>query len=210
MAKKDLYETLGVDKNASDADIKKAYKKKASENHPDKQGGNHEAMTDIVHSYQVLKDPVKRDRYDKTGQDNEAPFEKMFQEFVQMVFVKMIDSQDVDCTDMIGNLNKHADTEVRKARMDKEGLCGRINKFKKVIKKIKAKKENRITGILDLNIRDMELHVAQIDEHIKFMGQVIECLNGYSYDFDKPTTSGIRGMTDDDFINKYFNDHFSK
>jgi curved DNA-binding protein len=62
----DLYNTLGVNKNASDSDIKTAYKKKAMEHHPDK-GGNADKFAEISNAYDTLKDPQKRSAYDHFG-----------------------------------------------------------------------------------------------------------------------------------------------
>lgn len=57
------YSTLGVDKNASAEDIKKAYRKLASKNHPDK-GGNTATFQKIQNAYDTLIDPEKRQQYD--------------------------------------------------------------------------------------------------------------------------------------------------
>ncbi|RHY05205.1 hypothetical protein DYB25_011070 [Aphanomyces astaci] len=62
------YETLGVPKTASAADIKKAYRKLALKNHPDK-GGDPELFKDITVAYEVLSDPEKRELYDKYGEE---------------------------------------------------------------------------------------------------------------------------------------------
>lgn len=62
------YNTLGVDKNASDDDIKKAYRKLAHKHHPDKSGGNSEKFKEINEAYQVLSDKTKRQQYDQFGQ----------------------------------------------------------------------------------------------------------------------------------------------
>jgi len=62
----DLYNTLGVNKNASDSDIKTAYKKKAMEHHPDK-GGDSNKFAEISNAYETLKDPQKRSAYDHFG-----------------------------------------------------------------------------------------------------------------------------------------------
>jgi len=77
---KDLYELLEIEKTATDAEIKKAFKTKARILHPDK-GGDPEKVLDMKHSYnlkfsqfkevneayEILSDPEKREIYDKSG-----------------------------------------------------------------------------------------------------------------------------------------------
>src|SRR5690606_20758206 len=68
--KKDFYELLGISKNADAAEIKKAYRKKAIEFHPDKNPGSKEAEENFklaAEDYEVLSDPQKRARYDQYG-----------------------------------------------------------------------------------------------------------------------------------------------
>lgn len=69
MAKKDFYEVLGVDKNASDAEIKSAYRKLAKKYHPDvnKEEGAAEKFKEIGEAYSVLGDEQKRKTYDQFG-----------------------------------------------------------------------------------------------------------------------------------------------
>jgi curved DNA-binding protein len=67
---KDYYKILGISKNASAEDIKKAYRKLAVKYHPDKNPDNKEAETrfkEISEAYEVLRDPEKRKKYDQLG-----------------------------------------------------------------------------------------------------------------------------------------------
>jgi molecular chaperone DnaJ len=64
-----LYDTLGVPKNASPAEVKKAYRKLAREHHPD-QGGDEARFKEIQGAYDVLSDPEKRKQYDQFGSAN--------------------------------------------------------------------------------------------------------------------------------------------
>lgn len=75
--KRDYYEVLGVSKNASDAEIKSAYKKTALKYHPDRQAGKSDAekkeaeekFKEAAEAYDVLRDPQKRQQYDQFGFD---------------------------------------------------------------------------------------------------------------------------------------------
>ena len=67
MTKRDYYEILGISKNASDDEIKKAYRKAALKYHPDKEGGDEEKFKEAGEAYEVLKDSAKRQRYDQFG-----------------------------------------------------------------------------------------------------------------------------------------------
>ena len=68
--KRDYYEVLGVDKNASEAEIKRAYRKVAKKYHPDMNPGDKEAeekFKEAAEAYEVLSDPEKKSKSDQFG-----------------------------------------------------------------------------------------------------------------------------------------------
>ena len=72
MAKQDYYEVLGVERNASADDIKRAYRRMAMKYHPDKNPGDKQAevrFKQCAEAYEVLSDPQKRQRYDQFGHE---------------------------------------------------------------------------------------------------------------------------------------------
>lgn len=82
---KDHYQTLGIDRTASDGEIKKAYRKLAGQHHPDK-GGDTSRFQEIQEAYETLGDPQKRQQY-----DNPHPFQSGFDQFEFRTHMNMND-----------------------------------------------------------------------------------------------------------------------
>src|SRR5438034_5211052 len=74
MKYKDYYKILGVERNASDEDIKRAYRKLARKYHPDvsKEENAEEKFKEMAEAYEILKDPEKRSAYDQLGRHHEG------------------------------------------------------------------------------------------------------------------------------------------
>ena len=85
----DYYNILGVDRNASESDLKKAYKKLSMQHHPDRTGGSDTKFKQVNEAYSTLKDPQKRQQYDNPQPQGFGPngfqgmggFEDLFSQF---------------------------------------------------------------------------------------------------------------------------------
>lgn len=75
---KDYYDILGIKKDASEEDIKKAYRKQALRYHPDKNKspGAEDKFKEIAEAYDVLSDPKKKDIYDRFGEEGKFGYER--------------------------------------------------------------------------------------------------------------------------------------
>ncbi|NLE07879.1 MAG: molecular chaperone DnaJ [Dehalococcoidales bacterium] len=83
MAKRDYYEVLGIEKNASDSEIKTAYRKLAMQYHPDRnhESGAEDKFKEVNEAYEILSNREKRDAYDHYGHGGENMFGQGFEGF---------------------------------------------------------------------------------------------------------------------------------
>ena len=106
--KKDYYETLGVSKGASDAEIKSAFRKLAKQYHPDinKEEGAAEKFKEIGEAYSVLSDEKKRAQYDQFGHDafTNGGGGAGFGGFDGFGGFGGFNAQDIDLSDILGDL----------------------------------------------------------------------------------------------------------
>lgn len=103
----DFYETLGITKEATEVEVKKAYRKLAHKFHPDKAGGDSDKFKQITKAYDVLSNRSKRESYDRFGSVDENDidfegFEKTMEQSVGMAgFANKKDQQLVKIASLI-------------------------------------------------------------------------------------------------------------
>lgn len=105
--KPSLYDILGVARDATQRDIKAAYRKRAAASHPDKGGSDAEAQA-INEAWETLGDPDRRARYDATGQvegvaPTMSPGETIFMETLESVMRAVVDDDEASMTTEICN-----------------------------------------------------------------------------------------------------------
>lgn len=167
----DHYETLGVPKDASPEDIKRAFRKQSSKHHPDKkQGGSHEAMAKVNAAYAVLSDPARRLGYDQTGRDPaEGPTLDDIAEHALQTLIQQI-LEDNPTGDLVKHLERHITKSI-------EQLQGQVKKHERAIARL-TKQLDRVVrksaGSESLFNRVLERQIKQLKEAIEEAERLLE------------------------------------
>lgn len=191
--KNNLYDTLGVDMSASSDEIKAAYRSKAKETHPDKNGGNKDKMVALSHAYSVLGNESKRKRYDETGEDKEIGFDVKFGQLCQDVFIKMIErEEDVDGTDFIEGFLGVLDNIISENKKQLGLTKRKVVKMERVIGRLSVKQgDNKIGTIVKHNLHNFKMEVKMIEENIDFFVKAQEVIGHHEYRFEEPEIESV-------------------
>src|SRR5881275_999780 len=106
MKYKDYYASLGVDRNASEDDIKKAYRKLARKYHPDvsKEANAEERFKELSEAYETLRDPEKRAAYDQLGRHAAGQEFRPPPDWGQAFGASGTSFEDIDLADLFAGL----------------------------------------------------------------------------------------------------------
>lgn len=184
-----LYDTLGISKDASDEEIKKAYRGKAKENHPDK-GGDEETMKALTVAYSVLSDPDRRKNYDETGNtdDPEQFFKQKFMEFTDRILLKVMDhTHNAERRDMISIFRNHCLDEIKDFYKRIKDNNKQIEKTKEQLSRFTRENGDNVFEILmNREITALETMNEMCETEIKFLDRVHEELKSYSFKQEEP------------------------
>ena len=178
-----FYETLGIDPAAKPAEIKKADQTKSRKHHPDKAGGDDALQAEINRAYAVLSDPVKRLRYDATGEAGTT--DSLEQRLAKDAIVLF--RQTIDQFGPHADLAWQARTMARKGRSDlaasKEETRATLVKLNKIKKGLRhnATGPDVLGDMLDNEIRANKAKLSLLDEEAAYVGRLVEYLEGWSY-----------------------------
>ncbi len=184
-----LYDTLDVSPDATQGEIKTAYRAKSKEFHPDK-GGNNKEFIPIAKAYLILSDVSKRKRYDKTGIEEDASssvktanglLQKMFSDFIEKIGIEKILNMDV-----VGMMERNISSGEKQLREDKRRSVLKKKGLEKVAKRIKDKSgRNNFSLVIRGQIDGEKCRMRNIARNMETARMAKEMLKDYVFKFDK-------------------------
>lgn len=183
------YNSLGVEPDATPEQIKQAYRDKAKNHHPDK-GGDPVEFAPIAHAYEVLKDPVRRQLYDVSGEDKRKPIEIEVQDVLLQLFNQALSSErDVELLAAVRNV-----ITTKQSQMPAERK--KLTKCKKKL----ALKRGKITSsgpvnvvhlIIDGELKNIDAALANLEHQHEVGEACLVALESYSEEWKDPEPKPI-------------------
>lgn len=184
--KLDPYATLGVKKDASKDEIKRAHHKRVSKSHPDK-GGNKEEFLAVQRSYEILSNDEQRKRYDETGDTSEPVSlrERCLTELARLAIHVVNEAADHKARDLVKMMKDTVHATLKMTKEQRETNRRQADKFHDAAKrfKVKAGTENPFEVMLTKQAQEFENGVRVCDEKIEMSKMCLELLDGCSYEF---------------------------
>lgn len=181
----DPYETLGVPKDADAATIKRAYKSRARKAHPDRKGGDHDAMAAVNTAYALLSDPVRRARYDDTGEsDKPPPREQKARMMVMSIMMEIIDKamDDIDPVQTIKQSIEKFTREMNEELTKQRRILRTIDKHEKLLKG----GEEVFSGVFTARRDKARAAIVALEEDIAMAGDAMTLMKAMTWTGEVP------------------------
>ena len=184
-----LYEILGVSKDATPKEIKKAYYNKAKELHPDKEEGDTAKMQLLISAYEVLSDPDRRKLYDATGKVENQSKESLIDEMLVEMFVLALQGaeEDIKYKDIVKKAKGIAFENITAQRKSIKAANDEIKAFEEVYSRLKRKNglPNIISDRIKGSIESIQGMVVEMEGRLNILTEVHNAFNDYSYKTDE-------------------------
>jgi len=183
----DPYQELGVPRDASPEDVRRAYRKRRTKAHPDK-GGSKEEFHAIQKSYEILSDAERRKRFDQTG-DAETPVSdprELAMRDIAAMFLQLVNSSDVDHTNIVELVKQNIELGVRERQGKITQIKTGIEKRERALKRIKRKTKgpNQFGIFLQNDIAAHHQAIARLSGECDQAKIMLEMLAEYEYAAD--------------------------
>jgi curved DNA-binding protein CbpA len=188
------YETLGVPRDASPADIKAAWRRASSAAHPDREGGSTEAQTAVNRAYEVLGDDERRAAYDASGSDQQAiSLEEEARQLLARLFGQVIDGGAFDpisdARQILLQSRAQLGAQCETVKQKTAKLVGLRSKIS-----TKGDAPNIAHGIIDSQLEGFNRLIAQIERGDKVHEAASAMLDAYEFSGAQPESSNAMFM----------------
>jgi curved DNA-binding protein CbpA len=181
------YEILGVRRDASDDQIKSAYRRRAKTTHPDS-GGAPEAFSRVRKAYELLLDPVRRKLFDDTGYDVELADPVDLQALIvieKLVNELTLDEREPGSFDPLARMRSDLSEEMRKSRFSKRELERHSARIEHHLERLEKRPSTDILGsMLRARIKAIATAISETEAKIKASERACEMLYDYAYEVD--------------------------
>ena len=181
------YEILGVRRDATDEQVKAAYRRRAKATHPDS-GGNPEAFSRVQKAYELLLDPVRRKVFDDTGYDVELADPIDLQALIvieKLVNQLTLDEREPGTFDPLARMRSDLSEEMRKARFSKRELERHASRIEHHLERLEKRPATDILGsMLRARIKAISTAIGETEAKIKANERACEMLYDYTYEVD--------------------------
>lgn len=183
----DLYETLGVSRDATQEEINAAYRRAAKDAHPDA-GGTDEKFNQIVVAKRILTDKDKRAKYDATGDTADGPDIRHAKalEMIAGMIAQLIDMPNAIHTDLVAASKEAIQNQSRSQAEALKQAQRDLDKAIKMRARFKAKpgKTDHIGGMLDARAQAIRETMARMQDQIDTYALAVALLDGQVFDVE--------------------------
>jgi len=181
--KKNAYETLGVPKDATGDAIKKAYKKKAQNAHPDR-GGTEEEFKDLSTAYAMVSSPDSRARYDATGDATIPDIDAKARSMAIQAVIQFIEAGQ---SNYLLEATKAIQGGIQKANAGIKETSAKIAKLEKSCKRLKPiGKDEFLLDAIKNHIVGYQGKVVLLKDQIDVFNRTVEFLTMFELEASEP------------------------
>jgi len=194
----ELYDILGVPKDASQEEIKKAFKSKAGKCHPDRNQDDPNATSkfqNLQRAYAVLKDESRRQRYDETGSEetNVPSLDENANGIIAKIYLDLAQRNGFVARDYLADTTKALQNALRQCHIDKRKAEEEYSRLEYLIDNTAA--GEYLIAMLQDHLSEIGRTKAHAAEGAEVMGRALELLDEYRYTGEVPQPNGSQPWT---------------